>query len=385
MKKIVLVSPAYPSPGRPIYVFVQQLVNTLIDLGIQVVVIAPQSLTHCILYKETVQPWHSTSMTDNGNVYEVYRPYSITLGDRIMWLQNLLERICNFFINHIIKKLSPDVIYCHFWSSAMRVLNLAHTKSIPLFVACGEGDDAMEILTSKLSNKDKELIRNVVTGVISVSSENKRKCIQYGLATLENVIVLPNCVDNTKFYNFECNDFRNSLGVNKDDFLILFVGSFTKRKGANRLAKAIEKLEDKKIKVVFIGKHLGSESVEPECRGIIYKGTQEHDKLPLFLNSSDAFVLPTLKEGCCNAIVEALSCGIPVISSDRPFNHDILNSRNSIMIDPDNIEDLSGAIYKLKNDKQLYNKIKQYAVENSSRYSIIQRAKNIIEFIEKFT
>jgi glycosyltransferase involved in cell wall biosynthesis len=42
----------------------------------------------------------------------------------------------------------------------------------------------------------------------------------------------------------------------------------------------------------------------------------------MFLNASDVFILPTLAEGSCNAILEALACGIPVVSSDIPAIRD---------------------------------------------------------------
>ena len=94
-------------------------------------------------------------------------------------------------------------------------------------------------------------------------------------------------------------------------------------------------------------------------------------------------MLPTLKEGCCNAIVEALACGIPVISSDRPFNDDILDENNSIRVNPENVDAIAAAINKLVRDKACYVSLKKNAMDNSGEHSIVERAKAIIEFINR--
>ena len=93
------------------------------------------------------------------------------------------------------------------------------------------------------------------------------------------------------------------------------------------------------------------------------------------------FLLPTLKEGCCNAIVEALACGVPVVSSNRSFNEDILNVYNSILVDPENVDDIANAIARFKDDKEYYGKTKKYLLANANGYSITERAKRIVDFI----
>ena len=120
-----------------------------------------------------------------------------------------------------------------------------------------------------------------------------------------------------------------------------------------------------------------------DCPGIIHKGEVEHDLLPLYLNCADVFVMPTQKEGCCNAIVEALAMGLPVISSDGAFNDDILDENNSIRINPNDIDAIAEAIKKLKEDNILRNKMVEYTLSRHTEYSIEGRAKRIIDFITR--
>ena len=95
------------------------------------------------------------------------------------------------------------------------------------------------------------------------------------------------------------------------------------------------------------------------------------------------FVLPTQKEGCCNAIVEALAMGLPVISSDGAFNDDILDEKNSMRINPDDVEAIAGAIKKIKEDSALRKQMSEYSLSRHANYSIEGRAQRIVEFINK--
>ena len=142
------------------------------------------------------------------------------------------------------------------------------------------------------------------------------------------------------------------------------------------MSDALNKLND--VYSIFIGE--GDE--EPNCKNILYKGRVPHHKVSLFLNAADVFVLPTLKEGCCNSIIEAMACGLPVISSNLPFNWDVLNENNSIMIDPMNTEEIGNSIKRLKDDVNLRNIMSESALETAKALTIDKRASNILRFIE---
>ena len=92
--------------------------------------------------------------------------------------------------------------------------------------------------------------------------------------------------------------------------------------------------------------------------------------------------MPTLAEGCCNAIVEAMSCGLPVISSNLPFNWDVLDENNSILVDPKNVDAIADAIIKLRDDKNLREQMAASSLKKASALTIDQRASDIIHFIK---
>ena len=379
---LVVIAGNYPSHGRQALVFVQELVHAFIGHGVRITVVAPQSVTHALMHHQKLLPRHRTRHTESGIVYDIYRPYIISSGN-IRILAKLTGWLNNLAITNIVKKISPDVLYAHFWSSALSVYKFAAAKGIPLFVACGEGDNAIENMVNSLAEDKKKLLSATVTGVISVSSENKRKCVEFGLAQDEDIEVFPNCVNTSIFHKIDVSAFRRQLGVYDDDFVVGFVGGFIPRKGPDRIAKAISKLSDPHIKVFFIGKPFPGYPYDFDCPGIIHKGPLDHDLLPQYINCADVFVMPTQKEGCCNAIVEALAVGIPVISSNGAFNDDILDERNSIRLDPNDIDGIAAAIKALKDNSSLRRKMSEYSLARHQEYSIIRRAERILNFIRK--
>ena len=382
VKSITVIAGDYPAKEHMSLVFVQQLVHAMIDMGLKVTVVAPQSIVHKIVHRKKFLPKHSKGITEKGIIYDIYRPYKLSSGNC-----NYFSSFINWFNRKVIvssvKKINSDVLYSHFWSSALPVYEYAINSNFPLFVACGEGDDALENMVSNMSVDEIKRLAMAVTGVVSVSSENKRKCIAFSLALEKNIDVFPNCVNTSIFHKMDVKEMTKQLGIRENDFVIGFVGGFEPRKGPDRIAKAIIKLNDPIIKVMFIGKPFPGYDYDFDCPGIIHKGPLDHDLLPQYLNCADVFVMPTQKEGCCNAIVEALAMGIPVISSDGAFNDDILDENNSIRLDPNDIDAIASAIKRLKEDNSLRKKMSEYSLSRHEEYTIEGRARRIVDFIEK--
>ena len=151
----------------------------------------------------------------------------------------------------------------------------------------------------------------------------------------------------------------------------------SERKGIERLAEACRGAQD--IRLLTLG------TGPKEVRGdnITLVGKVAHEKIPEYLSAADIFALPTLAEGCCNAIVEAMACGLPIVSSDLDFNHDILNTSNSILVNPLNIEEIANAVSLLRQDEALRKRLSLGALETARGLALPIRAARIINFIEE--
>ncbi len=373
--KICVVSPSFPTSKTIDFVFVDQLCRAFADLGHEVVVIAPQSVTKCVIRHIPLMLTHSWYQTTNGRKIELFRPYIITLsGSKLAKLfKNSFQNAVKRAFNQI--KQKPDVCYGHFWGSIFSLYPLAKKNNIALFGASGEENVSYYVHKTEDYKKD---IRNYLSGVVSVSSKNQNECLELNLINKDKSIVIPNAIDQSLFHKLDKTECRHQLEISDKDFIVAFVGQFVPRKGTMRLNSALKLIADSEIKAVFIG--TGSE--DPDYDGIIYKGRVNHDDIPLWLNAADVFVLPTENEGCCNAIIEAMACGLPIISTDASFNHDILNEGNSIVIDCHDVQSIASAIHILKNDEVLRQRLSEGSLKSAEGLSISHRAEMIISFMQ---
>lgn len=371
--KICVITYKYPGKHNSSeYAFVKQLVDAFAALGNECAVIAPFNISH---YK---------SFSKKKEVYScgeecvtVLRPNYLSLARFHLGNFSFTRWLRKRAINKAFKMLpfKPDVVYSHFWNSGYVGFKFAKQLGVPLFVATGESDvGKMFSFPSDLAE-----FKDYVSGVICVSSKNRDESVNLGLTKQEKCIVLPNAVKANLFRKLDKQACRRQLGFPEDAFIVAFVGWFIERKGPLRVAAAIKNVDG--INSVFIGK--GEQ--EPDCDGILYKGPLAHNDVPIYLNAADCFVLPTLAEGCCNAVVEAMACGLPVISSNLPFNWDVLDETNSILVDPNNVDEIACAIQTLRNDTHERERLAEGALDKTESLTIEKRAKAILDFIESRT
>lgn len=373
IKHLCIVADNYPTPTDPTFPFVAQLAEAVTKTGVNVTIIAPQSITKWLKNKKNKHPKYRVEQYGDGTL-TILQPYCISLSNYTPKLNFSSRRRA---IERCFEKLeiTPDVCYGHFWHSGYGMFRIAKKLNIPLFVASGES-----VIRFESNSEDKKQFCEYVKGVICVSTKNKEESIEKNLTSEEKCIVIPNAVDNQIFRPLDKRECRTALGINDDDFVVAFVGWFSERKGSLRVSDAIERLNNDKIKSIFIG--TGPAEFAPRCNNIVFKGRVPHHEIPKYLNAADVFVLPTLHEGCCNAIIEAMACGLSIISSDLSFNYDVLDETNSIMLDPNDIDAISTAINKLYTDRALCHKLSEGAINRSRELTIEKRAQTIIDFIK---
>lgn len=375
MTHILIIADGYPSPGLPYSAFIANLAQEMTRQGICVSVIAPQPLTKHWLRHVPLAPRHFTQEVA-GDTIHIYRPYSITAGDgRFGWI----TRWCNRLVaTWTAKRLTtPDIVYAHFWLNAAMAIPYVEKKQLPFIVATGEDIIPIE----QISDTNRTWLKQHVKAVICVSTKNKQESIAAGLTDETKCFVLPNAYNPKEFYPEDGSSMRKQLGILEDDFVVAFCGRFNDRKGVFRMDAALKQLNDPHIKAIYIGSPMDNCKDEPDYARIAFKGQLPHNEIVHYLNAADVFVLPSIAEGCPNSVIEAMACGLPIISSDLSFNDDILDETNSLRVNPSDVDAIKQAIHALKEDKTLRAKLAKGALKKAQTLRIDQRVKHILERI----
>lgn len=380
-KQICFILDWYPTEKNNGCIFARHLICAIADMGVDCVVIAPRAVTGNVL--KNIIPYKREESTENGSRICIYTPHYLHLTSR---KQTMGMSMNNHYrsVMQVLKreKLHPDLLYGHFiYQCGLTAARVGEALGIPAYCACGENSLRLQkgskpYDTGMRYHHWKDILKKLA-GIVSVSGNNADLLRENGFVDGDMKMgVFPNGVDETKFRIMDRAACRKELGFPEDAFIVAYTGAFTANKGADRLNEALKSCEN--VYSVFMGQG----ALEPDCDRILFKGRVSNDNVAKYLNAADVFVLPTRGEGCCNAIVEALSCGLPVVSSALPFNDDILNENNSIRVDVENTEEIRAAIQKLQREPERRKKLAEGAAESAKYLGIRTRAERILAFME---
>lgn len=167
-------------------------------------------------------------------------------------------------------------------------------------------------------------------------------------------------------------------------FTLLFLGLLGKNKGIYDLLECIwdHKVEFQGKLKLYIGGNGEIEHVKQLIKEygiadiVIFEGWVSGDKKIELLNKSDAYILPSYKEGLPISILEAMSYGMPIISTPVGGIPEIVsNGENGYLVEPGNKEDIYKAIISLLNDSDLRNRM--------GSVSLSRVGEHLPEYVEK--
>lgn len=170
---------------------------------------------------------------------------------------------------------------------------------------------------SKLDQKDKEL---ALADVIYVASSFTKKTLEEYSGSLAEIKVIP--------YGFpEVNTKKEYKPLQGRKLKILFVGGLSQRKGISYLFDAVNGLEDQ-VELTVVG-----HKAIPDCVAL-NEALEYHNWIPSLshnqvldcMREHDIFVFPSLFEGFGLVITEAMSQGVPVITTDRTAGPDLISN-----------------------------------------------------------
>lgn len=375
---IMLVTSNYPYEGHPnVGTFVSALAETWARQGDAVRVVAPLPI-YTARSKEFV--WRHPS-SEGLLKPTVVHPGFMSYSNRELGPFSTTAWTVRSFWRSVLKAgmrqdKKPDVVYSHFLVPAgVAGARLASRLERPSIVALGESD--WDLAESALTPEQfGETVRSF-DGILSLSEVNAQTMIEKHGADESRVTVIPNAVDTERFQPHDRLEARRHLGLPEDATILSFTGYFIDRKGPLRVIEAMERVPG------LFGIFLGDGPDRPSGDRVLHAGRVRHDEVARWLSASDFFVLPTLAEGSPNAVLEAMACGLPVVSSDIPSLHETVDNGSAMLVDPMNISALAEALAEMTTNSSKRLAMGAAALERGRRTTLNARADRIREWIKE--
>ena len=154
--------------------------------------------------------------------------------------------------------------------------------------------------------------------IVVASSFTRKTLTDHGVPD-SKIKVIPYGIDASKY-------FKRTVRPNNERLRIIFVGSMVQRKGLSYLLESVRRITARHIELVLCGRGFTDTNLINEYSDVhfVIKRGLSHVKLIEELHQSDLFVLPSLSEGFAQVILEAMSCGLPVLTTTNSCGPDIL-------------------------------------------------------------
>lgn len=182
-------------------------------------------------------------------------------------------------------------------------------------------------------------------------------------------------VNLSQFKSEGITDFRSDFSIPGEADVILSVGELNSNKNHRTGIKALSVLENKEIHYCIAGNGpLLNELVDfsKECGvadRVHFLGYRRD--LPAIFRESKLFLLPSYREGLGMAAIEAMSCGLPLVSSNRHGINDYsIDGVTGFKCDPADYETMAKHISRILSDEELRNKLSQNCQEIAGQFSL---------------
>lgn len=239
---------------------------------------------------------------------------------------------------HIIKQKYDIIIMENRPSYALKLRKVTNAKLICHLhneLLTANSDNAIDIYNSL----DRIItVSDYITKCVKTINKNDQKCV-----TVYNGINLksftPNCISLLK---------REDIGLNPQDFVLVFSGRINQEKGIFELIKAMKQLsKETRIKLLVIGGSFFGNDVQDNDfikklkeiafsikERIIFTGFIPYEMMPHYLKLSDVAVIPSIwNDPFPTTVLEAQAMGLPIITTKNGGIPEEVSNDNAILLE----------------------------------------------------
>lgn len=273
--------------------------------------------------------------------------------------------IANFKGYKKLKKLQRlekfDFIYCQQPVGGVMGRMVARKFKIPcLYTAHGfhffKGNSKLKNLIFRTIEKH---FAKCTDALVTINQEDYEAALKFKAKKVYKINGIG--VDLTKYKvnnDLDKAEFKKSLGLEKDDFVVTSIGELNENKNTLRLIEVMSTIENKNIKYIICGQGpLQEKYIEAikkyglEDR-VIMLGFRKD--IPDILTITDLYIMPSYREGLSKSMMEAMCYGLPVVASRIRGNVDLLgNNEGGILCTTTDNQAYADAVTQIYSDKTL--------------------------------
>lgn len=385
VKKVLWLTSWYPGPPDPVLGdFIQRHAEAVAEfVPVDLVYVVQQGPQ--VFQKEEV-----VLKNKRGNLAETilifpFKPAGFSLIDKIRYQLTYLNYTQKIVEGHIKTVGRPDLIHVHIPIKAGLVARrLSKKYGIPFIVSDHsshyekEAEDSFYNRSYFFRNNTRKVLKDAVA-VTNVSSAAAN--IMQRLFRLQNVRTIHNVVDQRHFF------YRERAARSRDRFRFLHVSSLSSQKNFPAILEALDLLNGKtrNWEMVVCGPQPERFSQEVENRGLQsqlrFDGEVAYSAVAAEMQKADALVLFSLHENFPCVVIEALCCGLPVISSKAGGVAEAIDRSNGILVEKNDVEALSDAMREMMENYDGYNS-KSISEQALKKYNYRQIGKEFLELYE---
>lgn len=252
-------------------------------------------------------------------------------------LDGLSMALCTWpLMRRLKREQGIGIIDAHFaYPCGHAATRLGRWLGLPVTITL-RGTEARHLQDPVLRAKVLSAVRNA-SRVFSVSGSLRQLVMSAGIPS-HHVHVVGNGVDLAKFRRIPQAEARAALGLKADGPVLVSVGGLVERKGFHRVIELLPDLVQR-----FPGLHylvVGGPSPEGDMSAalreqvdrlglgpnVTFTGPLPPERLHVPLSAGDVFVLSTRNEGWANVFLEAMACGLPVVTTNVGGNAEVVCS-----------------------------------------------------------
>lgn len=337
--RLIVYTRVYPNAAQPNYgLFVRERMRRVAH-ELPLVVVAP---VPWFPGQRWIRRWRphfrpEVPFYEEQDGIQVYHPRFFCFPGLFKWTDGWLQAWgSRALVRRLQREFGANLLDAHFvYPDGVAAYWLARWLRLPYTITLRGSLD--RFAAHRWRRRQIERALSAAARVFAVAEALRQEALRWGQAP-ERVRVIANGVDLERFYPEDRSLSRRRWGLPEQARILVSVGGLSERKGFHRVIEVLPALRQHypDLHFVIAGGPTPEGNNEAALRAQIYSlgltgwvhllGPVAPAELRFVYSAGDLFVLATRFEGWANVFLEALACGVPIVTTQVGGNAEVVSS-----------------------------------------------------------